>query len=182
MKRPLAILALVCSSGTACADEAAVTAVDFRHLPKPLSSLLKITPDCSPLDNVEMEQQGVTRITLPGGAALYRVPCWASEQNLFLRWFTIENDLAVPLLFASYSDKAGWSGMAETPNAKFDPATLELAMQGKADASGMCGSSGIWRWQDGQFRMIELRYQPGCDSAAAGDPAHWPVIYIAKGE
>lgn len=159
-----------------------MTAIDIRQLPKALSQVLKITPDCSPLDNVIMERSGVTRFMLPGGVEFYRVPCWANDRNTVERYFTIDQAGASPLLFATYSERTGWTGTAEMLNSRFDPATLEIAAHGKADGSGTCGRSGRWRWRDGAFRMIELRYQPGCDSGGASDPAQWPVIYKAKEE
>jgi hypothetical protein len=164
------------------AEDAGLTGIDIRRLPKPLMEVLKLTPDCSPLDNVIMERSGITRISLPDGATLYRVPCWSNDNNTVERYFIIDQGVAVPLLFAIYNDGSGWSGTAEMLSSRFDPTNLELSTQGRADTSGHCGTAGRWRWKDGGFRLVELRYAPGCDSGSADDPAQWPTIFKARDE
>lgn len=156
----------------------AETAIDFRQLPKPLAALLKVTPDCSPLDNVVMEQKGVSRLHLADGTDIYRVPCWQNEANDVQRYFTIVQDVATPLLFAAFTDTAGWTGAAEMFNSRLDETTGDLTAAAKPDASGTCGSTGHWRWRGGAFHLIELRVQPACSGDSA--PAQWPIVYSAK--
>ena len=153
---------------------------DFARLPKPLYELLKLTTDCSPEDNDYMLNTGISRDWLEGGAELYSVPCWTAAYNTIERYFTVSGDAMTPLLFADYSDTSSWTGTAEMINSGYDPARRELSSLAKGRGLGDCGSSGLWRRQDGMFRMIEYRYQPECGGAATSDPEAWPLVYEAK--
>ena len=153
---------------------------DFARLPKPLYELLRLTPDCSPEDNDYMLGIGISRDWLEGGIELYSVPCWSAAYNTIERYFTVSGDVVAPLLFADYGDTTGWTGTAEMINSGYDPAARELSSFYKGRGLGDCGSSGLWRWQDGMFRMIEYRYQPECGGEATSDPGAWPLVYEAK--
>ena len=158
------------------------TITDLKSLPPALYELLKVTPDCSPQDNEYMERIGVSRDKPDAETELYSVPCWTAAYNTIERYFTIStaDGTLTPLLFAGYSDFTGWRGTAEMINSAYDPETRQLSSFVKARGLADCGGSGLWRWEDRMFKMVEYRFQGECGGEATSDPEKWPVVYKAK--
>lgn len=164
----------------AFAPPATETITDLSKLPQPLYDLLKLTQDCSPVDNDYMQERGVLRDWLDAQTELYSVPCWSAAYNTIERYFTIAEGVVTPMLFADYGDTIGWTGTAEMINSEYDPASRELYSFSKARGLGDCGSTGLWRWQDRMFRLIEYRFQGDCGGEDPADIDKWPIIFKAK--
>lgn len=60
---------------------------------------------------------------------------------------------------------------------EFDPASGTLATTSKGRGLADCGSSEVWVWSTGAFRILSLNYQDQCGGAEPGD---WPPLFRSR--
>ena len=69
------------------------------------------------------------------------------------------------------------AGRGDMVDAEFDPATGRLFSTSKGRGLADCGSSEVWVWSGGSFRLTSLNFQGMCCGTAPGD---WPPLYRTR--
>lgn len=69
------------------------------------------------------------------------------------------------------------AGRGDMVDAEFDPATGRLSSTSKGRGLADCGSSEVWVWSGGSFRLKSLNFQRMCGGAEPGD---WPPLFRTR--
>lgn len=116
---------------------------------------------------------------LGGGRTLWSIVCTSGAYNVESALFIEDPSRAAnrfePLLFASFVESIGWTGVDTLSNVAYDPDKKQLTAFDKGRAAGDCGTVGTWEWVGAAFRMIEYRAKEECDGA--GKPENFPIVF-----
>lgn len=131
---------------------------------------------CEPLDDL-VHGQDWQSYRLPNDTTLYMVPCAAGAYNFSYMLYTSSggSDYYVRLLFVDYFDEYGWMGTDQLFGAYFDPGTLTLTSFYKLRGLGDCGTSGVWRWREYGFALLEFYAKSECDGE--GELGEFPQVF-----
>ena len=69
------------------------------------------------------------------------------------------------------------AGRGDMVDAEFDPATGRLSSTSKGRGLADCGSSEVWVWSSGSFRLKSLNFEGTCGGTEPGD---WPPLYRTR--
>lgn len=133
-------------------------------------------PDCEPFEVLPHADAVIQAATDEGH--IYFLPCTAGAYNFSYTAWSQSGNYFSQLLFAEYSDFAGWTGTATLVNPDYNAETGILTAFQKGRGIGDCGSFGRWQWTGYNFRMLEYAYKDACD--AEGGIESFPIIYSAK--
>lgn len=131
---------------------------------------------CDPLQNlVHGDDWEIHPLT--EGHILYMVPCFSGAYNFSYQLYVgrAGSDDFERLLFVDYIDRFGWIGADQLVGAFFNPESLTLSSYYKGRGLGDCGTSGVWRWDEYGFRMVEFAAKSECDGTV--DPGGFPQIW-----
>ncbi|MHB1109005.1 MAG: DUF1176 domain-containing protein [Devosia sp.] len=145
------------------------------QIPVALLDRMAAEPDCEPFDQLANGRDFFTG-TLDDTHTLHVLPCWSAAYNFGSKVFVDSLGSFEEVLFADYTEPLGWIGTGTLVNAYYDDEEKQLMSVNKARGVGDCGSSGLWRWHEYAFKLIEFRYKEDCD----GEIGDWPIIYPAQ--
>lgn len=116
---------------------------------------------------------------LGGGRTLWSVVCASGAYNVSFALFVEDPSKAAnrfdPLMFASFVESLGWTGVDTLSNVAYDPEKRLLTAFEKGRSAGDCGVYGAWEWVGEAFRMLEYRAKEECDGT--GQPQKFPIIF-----
>lgn len=116
---------------------------------------------------------------LGGGRTLWAIVCDAGFYNAHFALFEEDPSKATdrfePLLFATFVESIGWTGVDTLANVAYDPETRELRAFDKGRGQGDCGQFGLWEWVGAAFRMVEYRAKEECDGVGEADS--FPIVF-----
>ncbi len=116
---------------------------------------------------------------LGGGRTLWSIVCTSGAYNVESVLFVEDPSRAAnrfePLLFASFVESIGWTGVDTLSNVAYDPDKRQLTAFDKGRAAGDCGTVGTWEWVGAAFRMIEYRAKEECDGS--GKAENFPIVF-----
>lgn len=147
-------------------------------LAEALAAIHEANTGCDPLGDLVNADDIVTG-ALDDSQTLYLVPCFAGAYNFGYAAYlgdTRYNEFR-QLYFADYSETHGWTGTAQLFNPWYDPETRELGSFYKGRGLGDCGTTGLWRWTEYAFKLLQFTAKQECD--APEHPGDFPVIYTA---
>ncbi len=147
-------------------------------IPAELIERMAADPECEPMHTLANRYDSWSDPALAPDRTLYILPCWSGAYNFGWKVFVGGYGSYDALAFADYSETLGWTGATSLANVDYDPATKTLTAYYKGRGLGDCGSSGIWRWHEYGFRMLEFRAKEACDGE--GEPMEFPVVFSAE--
>lgn len=145
-------------------------------MPESLKTSAPNSTECEPLADLPNGEDGEA-YRLDAEHSIYLIPCWAGAYNFSYQVYTATDDALQLQLFADYNERQGWSGTNTLVNAFYDPRSQTLSAFYKGRGIGDCGSTGLWQWDQRNFRMLEYTGKYECDGE--GDPGDFPVVYRA---
>ena len=149
--------------------------IPVAAMPKEVSQFHAGNDACDAPEDLVHRDDGIAA-RLDAANVLYLVPCWAGAYNFGYVAYAFNSGVVRQELFASYSERLGWTGTPFLVTPYFDPLSLILSDFYKGRGIADCGTSGLWQWQGG-FRLLEYRAKDDCDGL--GEPGRFPVVYRA---
>lgn len=142
-----------------------------------------VTRDCPVWDEAETNPSFLAEESfaadLGGGRTLWAIVCDAGFYNAHFALFVEDPSKATdrfePLLFATFVESIGWTGVDTLANVAYDPETRELKAFDKGRGQGDCGQVGLWEWVGAAFRMVEYRVKEECDGVGEADS--FPIVF-----
>ncbi|GLK78710.1 DUF1176 domain-containing protein [Methylopila turkensis] len=179
--KPEALSALIGGS-TPAALSGQVRDVTREATPARLRTIM-VERDCPVWDRTENDPSFLAdesfAADLGSGRTLWAIVCASGAYNvefvLFLEDPSQAADRFEPLLFASFVESLGWTGVDSLSNVAYDPAKKQLTAFEKGRAAGDCGTVGAWEWGGAAFRMVEYRAKEECDGV--GEPGRFPIVF-----
>lgn len=148
--------------------------------PAPLSNELRArhaaNVDCEPLEDLVHGEDSMS-FRMTATDTLHLIPCWAGAYNFGYMVYVDGKHGSQQSYLASYSNALGWSGTPAVVNPWFDEKTNTLSDFYKGRGLGDCGTSGLWKWADWGFKLLEYRAKSACDDPE--NPGNFPVVYRA---
>ena len=180
-ERPDALSALI-GGTSAAALSGRLRDVPRDAVPAPLKQAVA-ERDCPVWDTAEENPSFLAEESfaadLGGERTLWAIVCASGAYNVEYALFTEDPSRAAnrfdPLLFASFVESIGWTGVDTLSNVAYDPDKKQLTAFEKGRAAGDCGTVGTWEWVGAAFRMIEYRAKEECDGS--GKAENFPIVF-----
>lgn len=177
-----ALVALV-GGGTLAAISGQVRDVSREALPATLRAAMEDRDDCPVWDKSEAAPSFLAdesfAADLGSGRTLWSIVCASGAYNVQFALFIEDPSKAAgrfePLLFATFVESIGWTGVDTLTNVAYDPAKKQLTAFEKGRGAGDCGTVGTWEWGGAAFRMVEYRAKEECDGV--GEPGKFPIVF-----
>lgn len=175
-------LATVIGGATAAARSGLLRDVSRDTVPPALKTVM-VDRDCPVWDQTEANPSFLADESfasdLGGGRTLWAIVCSSGSYNVEFALFVEDPSKAADrfeaLLFASFIESLGWTGVDTLSNATYDPEKKELVAFDKGRGAGDCGTVGTWEWVGAAFRMIEYRAKEECDGV--GQSGTFPIVF-----
>lgn len=180
--KPDALVALV-GGGTPAALSGQVRDVGRDAVPPALRAAMEARDDCPVWDKTEAAPSFLAdesfAADLGSGKVLWSIVCASGAYNVQFALF-LEDPSRVAgrfesLLFATFVESLGWTGVDALTNVAYDPAKKQLTAFEKGRGVGDCGTVGTWEWGGAAFRMVEYRAKEECDGV--GEPGKFPIVF-----
>jgi hypothetical protein len=142
--------------------------------PAALLARLAADPQCAGLADAR-SAGNIGTAPIDATHTLYILPCAAEGGNASAKLFVESGGAFSPLFFADYDGTGSWAGTDQLQGVAFDSNARVVTSFSKLDATGNCGSRGVWIWNQDYFRLSQYRFKPGCD----GKADDFPVIFTA---
>jgi hypothetical protein len=105
------------------------------------------------------------------------LPCWYAAYNTGSKLFIEDGAIISQAYFPEYSVESGWTATDYLVNYDYDPRTGEISTFYRGTGMGNCGATARYVWGEYQFKLIEYRSQPSCESD--NRPGDFPLVYSA---
>lgn len=179
--KPEALVALV-GGGTPAALSGKVRDVGREAIPQRLRTVM-MDRDCPVWDRNEDDPSFLAdesfAADLGDGRTLWSIVCSSGGYNVEFALFIEDPSKAADrfetLLFATFLESIGWTGVDTLTNVAYDPDRKQLTAFEKGRAAGDCGVVGTWEWGGAAFRMVEFRAKEECDGV--GEPGKFPIVF-----
>ncbi len=144
-----------------------------ESLPSAVAALHLAAGDlCDEFDDLPRGAE-IRSFPLGAGATIWIVPCTGGAYNIAYRLYQAEGDDIALLMFADYTEYAGWAATDRLVNVELDPASGRLTSWYLGRGVGDCGSRATWQFDGSRFVLLEFRYKPDCD----GQDVPWPSVF-----
>jgi hypothetical protein len=152
----------------------APAAAPTSAIPAPLLARLAADPACAALA-ASRSAGNLGTAPIDATHTLYILPCATDGANATAKLFLESGGNFTPIFFVDYDGTGSWAGTDQLTGVSFDADAKILTSFDKFDATGTCGSRGVWIWNKDHFRLSQFRFKPDCDGKA-GD---FPVVFTA---
>jgi hypothetical protein len=175
-------LAVLIGAGGQPAESTQVRDVKRDTVPAPLRTAMT-DRDCPVWDRTEQDPSFLAdqsfAADLGGGRTLWAIVCTSGAYNVEFVLFVEDPSKAAdrfePLLFATFVESIGWTGVDSLSNVTYEPEKRRLKAFEKGRKAGDCGTVGLWEWAGAAFRMLEYRAKEECDGS--GEPSKFPIVF-----